>query len=98
MLAHTSPSDLPPEQLLRWYLEAGVDEAIGELPIDRYAAAKAAPPRMASSLDPAPQPQARGPMPAPNAERSTSAQLAARCATLDELRAAMESYDGCALK
>lgn len=29
--------NLPPDALLRWYLEAGVDEAVGEEPLDRYA-------------------------------------------------------------
>ncbi len=29
--------NLPPDALLRWYLEAGVDEAVGEDPLDRYA-------------------------------------------------------------
>lgn len=29
--------NLAPDALLRWYLEAGVDEAVGEVPLDRYA-------------------------------------------------------------
>src|SRR5512134_2113407 len=28
--------DVSPEALLRWYLEAGVDEAIREIPVNRY--------------------------------------------------------------
>ncbi|KAF0220954.1 MAG: hypothetical protein FD176_3281, partial [Rhodospirillaceae bacterium] len=27
------PLDLSPHDLLRWYLDAGVDEAIGEVPV-----------------------------------------------------------------
>jgi len=31
---------MSPQQLLRWYLDAGVDETIGEEPLDRYALAQ----------------------------------------------------------
>jgi len=84
-----APSQLSPAALLRWYLDAGVDEAVGERPLDRYAPAP-----------PVPQPAvpaavaATGPTPPP----ATSAHLAMACSTLNELRAALEAYDGCALK
>jgi len=86
------PLDLALDDLLRWYLDAGVDEAIGEVPVDRFAAsAKPAPPI---------RPQAQAAEPARPAEviHGTAAHIAAGCASLDELRAAMEGFDGLALK
>jgi DNA polymerase len=95
---------MPPEQLLRWYIEAGVDEAIGEQPLDRYALAKAA----AAAPRPEPTPPRRGDSAAPHrpaatpapqaAPRATTAHLAMECKSLAELKAAMDAFDGCALK
>ena len=31
-------TEADPYDILRWYLDAGVDETIGEVPVDRYAA------------------------------------------------------------
>lgn len=83
-----------PEALLRWYIEAGVDEAIGEIPVDRFAA----PPLPRPS--PRPEPVlaapavARAPAPAP----ATGAHVAAECRTLDELRQALQDFEGLAWK
>jgi DNA polymerase len=57
--------------LLRWYLEAGVDEAIGESAVDRYAAAAA----RAKAARP-PEPAAEAPPAAPP-QRQPDAELAA---------------------
>ena len=89
MTTPSAPSPLSPAALLRWYLDAGVDEAVGERPLDRYAP-PAAVPRTAIPATPA----AAGPTPPP----ATSAHLAMACSTLSELRAALEAYEGCALK
>jgi len=99
---------MPPDQLLRWYIEAGVDEAIGEQPLDRYALAKttAAAPRAetarqprrdapAAAMPPRPTSAAMPPAPPP---RATTAHLAMECKTLAALKATMEAFDGCALK
>jgi len=87
----TSP--LSPADALRWYIAAGVDEVIGEEPVDRYAQsakpAARAPVPNASHATPALQ---RQPEPA------SSAHLALAAANLAELKAAMESYEGCTLK
>jgi uracil-DNA glycosylase family 4 len=72
-----------PAQLLRWYAAAGVDECIGERAVDRYAQPAKAAIRAA---------------PATPAEPSSSAHLALAANSLDELKAAMLAYDGCALK
>jgi DNA polymerase len=90
------------EALLEFYAEAGVDLAVDEAPHDRFAAPPAAP-----------EPQAR-PQPAPSkpaiVARAVTApaapdeaagearQRAAGAATLEELRAILESFDGCSLK
>ena len=88
----TSP--LSPAETLRWYITAGIDEAIGEQPVDRYAqsakpAAKASAPAAPGTVPAAP----RG-----EPEAATSAHLAQSVTTLAELKAAMEAYEGCALK
>ncbi len=96
---------LAPAQLLRWYLDAGVDETIGDRPLDRYASAQPAasglpPPTPAFRMAPAAAAGAASalPPPGPDAARVGAAHLAAESRTLDDLRAAMEAYDGCALK
>ena len=102
----TPARDKPARDLLDFYLEAGADVLVGEQPVDRFAAAEPpAPPARA------PQPAAlpgdleikgrASPPAAPLApeEAAMSARAAARTAqTLDELRAILEKFDGCALK
>lgn len=84
---------LTPAEALRWYIAAGVDEVIGEQPVDRYAqSAKPAPARMPA------QPMAAAPMPSAAPQAPSSAHLALECADLAQLKAAMESYEGCGLK
>lgn len=77
---------------LGWMIELGADEAIGEVPVDRFEVARAEPasPRPAVRAAPAAAPEA-GP------DGGTEA-LAAACRTLDDLRAAIAGFDGCALK
>ena len=88
---------------VRWWAEAGVDMPFADAPIDRFAAALAPPPAP-PPRDEAPAPSADSVRPArpaapPPAEAAKSARaLAAGAATLDELRAAMAGFDGCALK
>ena len=109
----TVSADLHPYDILRWYLEAGVDETMGEEPVDRYATTRrAAESRAAAAPAPAPpqqQPQrhARQPEPvmaAPGHDPSasalpgTAAHLAAGCADLQALRRAMEGFEGLPLK
>jgi DNA polymerase len=86
----TSAADLA---ALAWQLELGADEAIGETPVDRFAAARpaAAAPRV---VPPAP---AEAPE-APDAAVPATGALAAACADLAALRATMAAFEGCALK
>ncbi len=85
---------LTPRQLLRWHLDAGADEAIGERALDRYAAA-----REAGAPPSAPVRQTAR-LPAPGAADALEAacDLAAAASTVEELRLALEGFDGCALK
>ena len=98
--------------LLRWYVEQGVDEAVGEEPIDRFAApapvaaaaaAPAAPVRPPTPLrrpspaTPPPPPRAPVPLESPQLVEDARA-LAERCNTLAELEAAVRGFEGCALK
>ncbi|MGB8842162.1 MAG: uracil-DNA glycosylase [Aliidongia sp.] len=87
------------ENLLEWYLAAGADEAIGDLPNDRFAeeALRGRPTRPAPVSSPAaitPMLESDGP-PAAVAQARASAAAAT---TLDELRAAISAFDGCALR
>ncbi len=78
---------------LAWQLELGADEAIGEVPVNRFERAP----------DPAPRPR-RAPEPTPQAPPRTvatpagTAALAAACGDLAVLRAAMAGFEGCALR
>lgn len=112
----TLPTDVPsshdlmsnPAGLLRWYIDAGVDEAIGNQAVDRFTAVRT--PQLASHL--AADSQAAGPPTAPRTPvpaRAASPQsaplsdgAAAHAAqgarTVDELKAAVEAYTGCGLK
>nr|WP_153343366.1 uracil-DNA glycosylase [Roseospira navarrensis] len=101
--------------VLRWYEVAGVDECVGETPVDRFAAdaARAAaaraqprdaprprtPPHPPPAVPRAAEGSAADPAaPAAAAARESAAAVAGRAETLDALRAALEAFDGCALK
>lgn len=104
---------LTPHELLTFYLEAGVDCAIGEEPVN-WLAEDDLPVGQ-------PEPQRRGPPPpvsdmptlassrpaapailatvaSPEQAAMAAREAAATAATLDELRRLLEAFDGCALK
>jgi uracil-DNA glycosylase len=95
--------------LLAFYAEAGVDAAVGEQPVDRFAAEPAATAR-APAIPAAPPASPSRPLsgavsarPAESLASPDEATMAARTAaksakTLDELRAILDKFDGCALK
>jgi len=101
----TPARDKPARDLLDFYLEAGADALVGEQPVDRFAPEAAAPPSRASqpvALPPDLEVKGRASPPAaPQApdEAAMAARTAVKTAnTLDELRAILEKFDGCALK
>jgi DNA polymerase len=94
------------QQLLAFYVEAGVDCALGEEPVNRLADPEAAPsPRVAAPLQPArPAPAApvltglAEPPPAPDAAIASAREAARTAPTLEALRALLDKFDGCALR
>jgi uracil-DNA glycosylase len=100
--------------LLAFYAEAGVDVALGETPNDWLSgdrpepqAAAASPPSPAAVAappsgakrheEPARPPQVPAPPP-PDAAAMAAREAARSAASLDELRAILDRFDGCALK
>ncbi|MCH7554457.1 MAG: uracil-DNA glycosylase [Proteobacteria bacterium] len=84
--------------LLKWYMEAGADEAISDTPQDRFAQTptpKAEPARTPPRSPTASKPARKAPL-SPIA--AGAAEIAAACRTLDELDDAICAFDGCALK
>jgi len=99
-------ADLNAKALIEFYLDAGADAFVGETPVDRFAAVEAPPAPKAERVAPAAARQAAPVAAAPARvaplapdEAALAARAAAKsAATLDELRAIVESFDGCALK
>ena len=89
---------------LDWYRQVGVDMAVGEEPVDRFALSRMAPrPRSAEAALPAAAAPAAPPPVAPPAaatggDPAEARALAASAGTLDELQALLGAYDGCGLK
>jgi DNA polymerase len=97
-------------ELIDFYLEAGVDALLDEAPVNRFAEEAAKPaPRAAPAVTPPspgfePKPQRPAAPPAqtaplaPDAAAMAAREAAKGAKTLDELRAILEQFDGCALK
>jgi DNA polymerase len=93
------------QQLLAFYLEAGVDCALAEAPVDRLSepelivpAREAVPPKPARATL-ATIPAARGePALAPEAAIMSAREAARTAPSLEALRDLLENFDGCALK
>jgi uracil-DNA glycosylase len=97
-------------QLLAFYLEAGVDCALGDEPVDRLAEPDSIPAAAAAPHEIAPQrglremPAATAAAPradialAPEAAISSAREAARTAPSLEALRALLENFEGCALK
>jgi DNA polymerase len=94
------------QQLLAFYLEAGVDCALTEVPVNRLSDPDVAPetalpnpvrtiPATMPATIPAPRVE---PAPAPEAAILSARQAARTAPSLEVLRALLENFDGCALK
>jgi len=100
----TDPSGSSPEEVLRWWAEAGVDFVIDEAPHDRFAEQPpaAAPRPLAASAAAAPAriaPRIEQAAAAPPDEAARSArEIAAQAHSLDELKELLEQFEGCGLK
>ncbi|SDG39698.1 uracil-DNA glycosylase [Pelagibacterium luteolum] len=91
---------------LDWYVAAGIDVAVGEDPVDRFAqAATLATPSVRKPL-PGMVPQTQAARPAPSAPVATPTDtdpdaaraLASSATSLEALREMLETFDGCGLK
>src|SRR5438552_10825788 len=92
--------------LLRWLIEAGVDEAIAEQPINRFARTQPLPlPEARRGASTLPQGEGRISPNTRNAEAvslstapGAARALASSCTTLAELKVALGNFEGCELK
>jgi uracil-DNA glycosylase len=108
----TRPTREEAQSLLRWLVDAGADEAVGETPVNRFARASGTPLPPVSAFAKAPVDASRTtPMTKPDVRPPSSAQavslgtapgaaraLAQSCSTLAELKAALMNFEGCELK
>jgi DNA polymerase len=78
---------------LAWQVELGADEAIGAVGVDRYAE-KLKPKTVAKTVEK----HVDTPVEVTSEPSDETARLAAGCADLEALRAALEGFEGCALK
>jgi uracil-DNA glycosylase len=91
-------------QLLAFYLEAGVDCALTEVPVnrlsdpDRPLAIEAAPANPVRATAPAIPAIRAEPAPTPEVALQSAREAARTAPTLEALRALLEQFDGCALK
>jgi uracil-DNA glycosylase len=105
-----NPDPRDARELLAFYRDAGVDELLGEEPVDRMAEEPAAPPlaekpaarprETSRALYQQPAPSGRAPAAPqpPEVAAGAAREAAASAQTLDELRALLEGFHGCALR
>jgi uracil-DNA glycosylase family 4 len=98
--------------LVGWYVDMGIDLAVDGEPHDRFVedTPRISPTRSLSAADAAPgdaaeprkasltRPRLDLPPAAPEAAIQSAQEIAARATTMEELRAALEAFDGCTLK
>ena len=86
-----------PLSTLSWLIEAGADEAMGDMPVNRLIAR--APMVAQPPVAKAPTPRVAPATPVLTGDEIGSAmEISARCNSLAELKAALEAFEGCALK
>ena len=86
-------------EVLHWHHEAGLAEAIVEAPRNRYEQPLTPPPRIQLVEETTPQVAKKKPVAKKENEGISEARALAKGATsLQELRAALESFEGCNLK
>jgi DNA polymerase len=89
-------------ELLEFYAEAGVDALVAEAPVNRFATADVLAPRAAPQTR-APEPRTAPAAPlnvpaSPDAAALAARDIVEKIATLEELRAALDKFEGCALR
>jgi uracil-DNA glycosylase len=87
-----SPPSAELLSLLEWYCAAGVDLAVGDEPVNRFALARPAQARVQAAAPAQPAPALL------EADPGAARALAASAVDLDTLRSTLDAYEGCALK
>ena len=86
---------------LRWHVDAGADEAIGEMPIDRFSLVDRPPVTLptpgAAQVQPPPTASATAPKPSDELVK-TAIEIVRQANDVDALRKLLEDFDGCGLK
>ena len=100
-----SPSRAEIIDMLRQHVEAGCTDMLADTPVNHFIASEAAPSPSQATEPPQTKssramPSKTTPLAAPEAPAVNidTSDLAAKAGTLDDLREAMENFDGCALK
>ena len=93
----------PARELLEFYAEAGVDALLAEAPVNRFAASRragpSAPRRRHGHAEAKSAPAVPLNVPAsPDAATLAAREIVEKIATLEELRAALDKFEGCALR
>ena len=89
--------DMDVASLLRWYVDSGVDETIGDETLDWFALSEKPSPKSGSKKLSAPAQKAAA-MASVEQIAAEAEKLAAACTTLDDLQAAIKSFESCRLK
>jgi DNA polymerase len=103
----TTTSRKPAHDLLDFYREAGIDAVVGDQPIDRFADPTAKAPvisergeawlkTLGKKLDA--ETPSIAPPPSPDGAALSAREAAKSAKTLEDLRAILDQFDGCALK
>ena len=96
--------DLDPVNMLKWYVECGVDETISETPINWFEQTNNSPikQQVKTASSPQEQPASRPAKTTPLASQKelidSAEKIAAECSSLEQLNEAILAYDGCSLK
>jgi DNA polymerase len=93
-LVDDNPDPLAVRALLEWYLLAGVDEAVGDEPVDRL---RPSPDPVGKDISLPVKPVSPVEDPAPDFNVASTVRSVRAATTLDELKSILEGYRGCPL-
>jgi DNA polymerase len=108
-MSQAIPNRAALEELLRFYAESGVDEALEDMPVDRFAQAadavaslapapaRAAPPRLPPEAPRIQAPAIHASVP-DEAQAARAREIARTASSLDELRQILSGFEGCNLR
>jgi len=98
-MTETSTRKNDPLGQLAWQVEMGADEVISETPVNRFEKAiEEEPEARGTASEPARPEIPQGAPPPPDVAEQAAGDLAAKAKTLEALKKAIETFDGCSLK